>query len=106
MRGARMLKRVSRRRSLVGRVAVPRGETSWRERWVPAMTRMSPMVAGGAAEPKGWEVVPPTHRGEAAMDGAPPGLISVAIELRRRMAGRCCKSGAHTIGEWAGGHFL
>jgi hypothetical protein len=32
MRGWRMLKRVSRRRSLVGRVAVPRGAWSWRER--------------------------------------------------------------------------
>src|SRR5205823_13937591 len=38
-----MLKRVSRNRSLVGRVPAPRGAVSWRERYVPAMTRIAPL---------------------------------------------------------------
>jgi hypothetical protein len=37
---ARTLKRVSRRRSLVGRVASPRGAISRRERYVPPITRI------------------------------------------------------------------
>src|SRR4051794_2719178 len=38
-----MLKSVSRSRSLVGRVLEPRGAVSWRERLVPAMTRITPL---------------------------------------------------------------
>src|ERR1035438_6130118 len=41
MRGASTLKRVSRRRSLVGRVATPGGASSVRERSDPAMMRIA-----------------------------------------------------------------
>src|SRR5580692_839870 len=48
MRGASTLKSVSRRRSLVGRVLIPGGAASVRERKVPAMMRIANQHNGSA----------------------------------------------------------
>src|SRR5579863_7924098 len=54
MRGASTLKSVSRRRSLVGRVLIPGGAASVRERNVPAMMRIANQHIGTAH--KQWKV--------------------------------------------------
>src|ERR1035437_76696 len=64
MRGASTLNRVSRRRSLVGRVASPAGASNARERSDPAMMRIADQHNRTTAEPdplqsncmRGWTI--------------------------------------------------